>query len=55
MNRRALTPYRSVCLAVALLGLFAMHHRLGELHQQHQLALAVHAAQQQAREVADAR
>lgn len=55
MSLRTLTPYRSTCIAVALLGLFAMHHRLGELHQEHQLAQAVQADQQQAREVADVR
>lgn len=55
MIRRALTPYRIACAAVALIGVLSMHHRLGELHQQYRLAQAVQAAQQHPREVADAR
>lgn len=55
MIRCALTPYRIACAAVAVFGALALHHRFGELQQQYLLAQAVHAAQQQAQEVADAR
>lgn len=55
MIRRALTPYRIACATVALISVLALHHRLGELHQQYQLAQAVQTAQQHPREVANAR
>ena len=51
MIRRALTPYRIACAAVAVFGALALHHRFGELQQQHLLAQAVNAAKQQAWEV----
>lgn len=51
MIRRALTPYRIACVAVAVFGALALHHRFGELQQQHMLAQAVHVSKQQSQEV----
>lgn len=52
---RTLTPYRIACTAVVLIGVLALHNRLGELHQQYQLAQAVQTGQQHPHEVANAR